>query len=52
MQGEPNKLMVYEVYSDEAAFQAHRTGASLKRVRQEVQGMLVSNTFVRCTLLE
>lgn len=32
---EPNRLHVYEVYEDQAAFDVHWNGASIERLRQE-----------------
>ena len=45
------KVLLYEVYSDQAAFDTHWNGASTKRVREEAGDMMakVSGTF--CTLM-
>jgi len=45
----PNGLMLYEVYVDDAAFDAHSNGASVKRIRQEATGMVLSTSAVMCT---
>lgn len=46
------KLMLYEVYEDEAAFQAHRNGASVARFQQEAAAILRKLSFVACDLLD
>jgi len=46
------KLMLYEVYEDEAAFQAHRNGESLVRFLREAADVERTLTFVTCTLLD
>ena len=45
----PNGLMLYELYVDDAAFDAHSNGASVKRIRQEATGMVLSISGVMCT---
>lgn len=45
-------LMLYEVYEDEAAFQAHRNGASLVRFLQEAANVERTLTYVTCTLVD
>jgi quinol monooxygenase YgiN len=45
------KLMLYEVYEDEAAFQAHRSGASVARFQKETAAIPRKLTFVTCELL-
>ena len=45
-------LMLYEVYEDEAAFQAHRNGASVARFREEAAAIDRKLTFISCSLLE
>lgn len=45
-------LMLYEVYADEAAFQAHRNGASVARFRAETEAIERTLTFVPCSVLE
>jgi len=44
----PDTVMLYEVYTDEAAFEAHMTGASIEIMRQSTEGMLISLTGIRC----
>lgn len=46
-----NNLMLYEVYEDEAAFQVHRNGPSIARLREEAAGVVRKLTFIRCSLL-
>ena len=47
-----NKVMLYEVYRDEAAFDAHWNGASMKRIREEGAGIIVKVSGLRCTPVE
>lgn len=51
LQPEKN-LMLYEVYEDEAAFRAHREGASVARLRTDAATVKRNLTFVTCWLLE
>jgi quinol monooxygenase YgiN len=44
--------MLYEVYEDEAAFQAHRNGTSVARFLKEAAGVERKLTFTKCSLLE
>ena len=46
------KVMLHEVYRDEAAFDAHSKGPSIARLREEAAGMVVSRSLTRCTLLD
>lgn len=46
------KLMLYEVYEDEAAFQAHRNGASVARFQKEAAAIPRKLSFVTCELME
>ena len=46
------KVMLHEVYRDEAAFDAHSEGPSITRLREEATGMVVSRSLTRCTLLD
>jgi quinol monooxygenase YgiN len=43
------KLLIYEVYQDDAAFEAHRNAASVARFRKEAEGMFTSIQGTRCT---
>jgi quinol monooxygenase YgiN len=47
-----SNLMLYEVYEDEAAFQAHRNGTPVARFLKEAAGVERKLTFTRCSLLE
>jgi|GraSoiStandDraft_30_1057271.scaffolds.fasta_scaffold996382_1 autoinducer 2-degrading protein len=49
---EENKLLLYEVYTDEAAFETHLKGSSRARQHREAAGMVVSMSGTRCTLME
>jgi (4S)-4-hydroxy-5-phosphonooxypentane-2,3-dione isomerase len=48
---EEDKVMLYEVYEDDAAFQIHWNGPSVARMRAETTGMVVKLTGIRCSLL-
>ena len=47
-----HNLMIYEVYEDEAAFQAHRNGKSLERFMQEAANVERRLTYIPCALIE
>lgn len=51
-QDKPNEIMLYEVYADQAAFDAHRKGASMAEIARNTKGMLVSLTGLPCTPVE
>jgi (4S)-4-hydroxy-5-phosphonooxypentane-2,3-dione isomerase len=46
------KVMLYEVYQDEAAFVSHSKGPSMARLREEAEGMMVKVSGTRGTLRE
>lgn len=46
------KIYLYEVYRDDAAFEAHRTGASVMQWRKDSAGMVVKLDLTRCTLVD
>ena len=46
------KVMLYEVYVDDAAFETHWNGASLKRVQEEAEGIMLNITGTFCSLVE
>ena len=46
------KVMLYELYRDEAAFDAHWNGPSLARFREEASGMIATISGTRCDLAE
>jgi len=46
------KVMLYELYRDEAAFDTHWNGQSLARFREEATGMIASVSGARCDLVE
>ena len=46
------KVMLYELYEDDAAFDAHWNGASMKRIREEAAGIIVKVSGVKCTPVE
>jgi (4S)-4-hydroxy-5-phosphonooxypentane-2,3-dione isomerase len=43
------KLFVYEVYRDDAAFEAHRNAASIALFREEAAGMFNKIHGTKCT---
>lgn len=46
------KIMLYEVYRDQAAFDTHSKGSSIARLREEAAGMMIKVSGTRCTLVE
>jgi (4S)-4-hydroxy-5-phosphonooxypentane-2,3-dione isomerase len=46
------RVMLYEVYGDEAAFDAHSNAPSLARLRKEAADMMANVTATKCTLQE
>ena len=46
------KVLSFEVYADDAAFERHHNGRSLARWRKESAGMFVKFTVTRCSLME
>ncbi|RXD07283.1 hypothetical protein EQZ23_04290 [Sphingomonas sp. UV9] len=46
----PDTVMLYEVYTDQAAFDAHMNGASIAIMRRETVGMVLTLTGVPCVL--
>jgi quinol monooxygenase YgiN len=47
---DPNKIHLFEVYADTAAFLAHMKGASMAAVNQEAGHLLVSLTGIQSKL--
>ena len=47
-----SKVMLYEVYQDEAAFDAHSKGPSMARLREEAAGMMVKFSGTRGAIKE
>ena len=46
------KVLLYEVYRDDAAFHVHWNGTSVARLREEAAGMIVKVYGTRCALVE
>ena len=46
------KVLSYEVYRDDAAFEVHRNGPSLSRWREDTAGMVVKIYGTRCRVLD
>ena len=49
---ENSKLLLYQVYQDDAAFETHFNGPSIKRLREEAAGMAADIQRTRCGLAE
>jgi quinol monooxygenase YgiN len=47
-----DKVMIYELYEDEAAFDAHSKGASIVQLRKEAGSMMAKVSGTRCSLSE
>jgi quinol monooxygenase YgiN len=47
-----SKILIYEVYQDDAAFDLHFKGPSITRLREDAAGMMVGITATRCTPVE
>jgi quinol monooxygenase YgiN len=45
------KVLLYEVYQDDAAFDLHRDGPSIAQWREETAGMMVKICVTRCALV-
>jgi quinol monooxygenase YgiN len=50
--GDDSKLMTYEVYRDEVAFDAHRSAPSLEQLLSETGGMIASLQGFRCDVAD
>jgi (4S)-4-hydroxy-5-phosphonooxypentane-2,3-dione isomerase len=46
------KVLLYEVYQDDAAFDIHFNEASIMRLREEAAGMILKLQGTRCTPVE
>jgi quinol monooxygenase YgiN len=49
---EDDKVMLYEMYVDEAAFEVHRNGASMPILQKDLEGKIDRTSAVRCTVRE
>ena len=47
-----NKLMLFELYRDEAAFEAHLKGSSMATLREASAGMRQNMSGARCAVME
>jgi (4S)-4-hydroxy-5-phosphonooxypentane-2,3-dione isomerase len=49
-----NNVLLYELYADDAAFDAHRNGVSIKQIREEADaaGISLKISGVRCSPTE
>ena len=46
------RLLLYEVYRDDAAFDVHRNGPSFAQWREETAGTIAKFSVTRCTPVE
>jgi quinol monooxygenase YgiN len=46
------KILLHEVYQDDAAFAVHANAPSIAQWRRETAGMIVKAAMTRCTLVE
>jgi quinol monooxygenase YgiN len=46
------KVLLYELYQDEPAFDVHFSGPSITRLREEAAGMILKVEATRCSLVE
>jgi (4S)-4-hydroxy-5-phosphonooxypentane-2,3-dione isomerase len=46
------KVLLYEAYRDDAAFEVHRNGPSFARWQEETAGMVVKIYGTRCAVLD
>jgi len=46
------KILLYELYQDAAAFEAHLNGPSIARLREEASNMIAKIYGTKCALLE
>ena len=51
-QDDTTKILLYELYQDAAAFEAHWKGPSTARVREEAGSMIVKIYGTKCVLSE
>jgi (4S)-4-hydroxy-5-phosphonooxypentane-2,3-dione isomerase len=47
-----SKILIYEIYQDDAAFEVHRNATSIAKWRKETSGLNVKVTATRCTPVE
>jgi len=46
------KVLSYELYRDDAAFEVHLKGPSLAQLKEEIAGMVVKLHGVRCAVVD
>ena len=44
-----SRVMLYELYRDDAAFDTHSKGPSIAQLRKEAAGMILQTTLTKCT---
>jgi (4S)-4-hydroxy-5-phosphonooxypentane-2,3-dione isomerase len=45
------KILLYEVYRDDAAFEVHRNGRSIAQFRQDTAGMISNMHVTKCAVV-
>lgn len=50
--GDDAKVLLYEAYQDDAAFDVHRNGSSFAQLRKETAGTIVKIDVIRCAIVE
>ena len=46
------KVLTYEVYRDDAAFEVHRSGSSLAQLREEIADLVMKLHGTRCAVVD
>ena len=46
------RILSYEVYRDDTAFETHRNGRSLAQLREEIAGIVVKLHGARCAVVD
>ena len=47
-----NRVMLYEVYANAEAFEAHWNGPSKQQANQDMEGLKISASGVRCNIID
>ena len=47
-----SKLLLYEIYRDDAAFDVHRNGPSIAQLREQTPGMIAKLYGTKCALVD
>lgn len=49
--GEPDRIVLYELYDDEAAFNAHCGSAHFEQFDREIRALVSKKSVIRCDLV-